>query len=162
MADAPTIIQGVSAAAQAAQAGGEIYRATRDAQQGPVDVSLPEPEAPARVPGPEPDRTNFSDNRPMQLEGAPNFLQLGSGLSPQQQRSRIATMGVAGEDARFRDDAARDYYRNLSLYTLTDPSGNVASGARVLPIERQYLKQVYGQEPRTDSIESYLSALLRG
>ena len=108
-----------------------------------------------------PDRMAFGDVRPGELMDAPSFLRLGTDMTDVQKRANIATRAVAGDDASFRDPAAQDYYRNLALYGLTDPSGSVIPGAEPLPIERQYLEQVVGVQPNTGTTESFLSALLR-
>lgn len=133
--------------------------------KGPKAPPSPEPTAPPVPAGPAPDLMQFG-MRPGALPEAPNFLKQGSGgissqMTPQQQRSSIATRGVSGESSAYRDPATLDYYKNLALYTLTDPTGS-AAGFEPLPIERQFVSQVLGEPPRTGSTESFLSALLRG
>lgn len=81
-------------------------------------------------------------------------------MTPLQQRSYLATQGVAGEGGQFGDPEVRDFYLDTLLYNLTDRSGNLAQDAALLPIENQYLGQTFGV--RTDqSLSGILKDLLR-
>ena len=120
---------------------------------------MPAGQAPPVPAGPPADLTTFQ--RPSSLEPAPNFLQLVAGMSPLQQRSKIATYGTSGENSAFRDPATVSYYRNLVLTDLVGPEGTVKPGASYLPVEKQYLTEALGQPPRNESTESFLSALMR-
>lgn len=136
-------------------------------QKDPKAPKLPEAAAPPVPAGPPPDMMSFGGVRPGELMDAPNFLMQGSGglnpqMTPQQQRAAIATRGVAGESSAYRDPATLDYYKNLALHSLTDPSGSVPEGIKPLPIEEQFVSQVLGEPPRAGSTESFLSALIRG
>lgn len=125
------------------------------------------PKKPKIPSGPEPipDRSSFSDVRPGAVPTGPQFLQgsgnLVEGMTDLQRRSSIATRATSGEASAYRDPKTQEYYRNLALYSLTGPDGKPVQNAQVLPIERQYVTQVLGMEPRNESVESFLSALLR-
>lgn len=124
-------------------------------KQNTVDV------APAPVPaGPPADLTaDQIAARKGGLPTAPNFLQFGTGMTNQQKRAQIATLGTQGNDSRWTDPAAKDLYKNLVLADY-DPTKGLAGG--VLPVERQYIEQKIGAKPRADTTESIISALLRG
>lgn len=62
------------------------------------------------------------------------------GLDPLQQRSRIATLGTGGDDSRFRDDPAQNFYRNLIQRQFT----GAMNLDGLLPVERAYMSQVMG------------------
>ena len=122
----------------------------------------------SRVPGPAPlapDLTNFGEVRPSAPPTSPAFIQGSGGLNPGmtdiQRRSSVASQATQGESSAYRDPATLDYYRNLALHSLTDPSGAVRADSTVLPIERQYLTDILGQQPRDESVAAFLSALLR-
>lgn len=91
---------------------------------------------------------------------APGFIGPGlQGLTALQQRTKIATFGVSGEDPRYRDQGARDFYTNLALRDLLAEDSSITPGGAVTPIERQYLTQVFGTTPADDSVEAFLRAL---
>lgn len=117
--------------------------------------------APAPVPaGPPADLT--ADQIAAQRGGvptAPNFLRFGTGMTNQQKRAQIATLGTQGNDSRWADPATKDYYKKL-LVSDYDPAKGLAGG--ILPVERQYAENVLGAKPRADTTESILSAILRG
>lgn len=123
----------------------------------------PSPEA-APVQGPPatgaaaPDQTSFV--RPAGA-AAPTFLGLSSQMTPIQQRAAIATGAVGGQQSSFRDPAAAAYYKNLVLNDLVGQGGAVKPGAQILPVERQYVSQVLNQQPRAETPESFLSAVMR-
>lgn len=125
------------------------------------------PKKPKLPSGPEiaPDRGSFGDVRPQEVPTGPQFLQgsgnLVEGMTDLQRRTAIATRATSGESSAYRDPKTEEYYRNLALYSLTGPDGKPVQNAQVLPVERQYLTQVLGLEPRNQSIGSFLSALLR-
>lgn len=137
----------VASAAQSAFGGG------KESPKAPAD-----PKPPAGV-GAEPDLSKF------EVPGetnAPGFMGLSSQMTPLQQRSAITTGGVSGDASQFRDPAALDYYKNIIMRDVLSPEGTVKEGASVLPIERQYLQQVMGKTPQSDSVESFLTQLVRG
>lgn len=88
----------------------------------------------------------------------PGFV--GQGLTPIQQRSQIATLGAKG-DQRFASPEAQAYYRQVLFNDLVGPEGTVKPGSQILPIEREYAVNVLGQQPRTDTPESFLSIFQR-
>lgn len=118
-----------------------------------------------QIAAPPADRTSFGDVRPSQVPSGPGFIMGSGGLNPGmtdiQRRSSVASQATQGESSAYRDPATMDYYRNLALHSMTDPSGAVRADASVLPIERQYLTDILGQQPRDESVASFLSALLR-
>ena len=124
-------------------------------KQNTVDV------APAPVPaGPPADLT--ADQIAAQkgaLPTAPNFLQFGTGMTNQQKRAQIATLGTQGNDSRWADPATKEFYKKL-LVADYDPTKGLSGG--VLPVEKQYAENVLGVKPRADTTESLLSAILRG
>lgn len=157
----------ITAISGIASAFSQVAGAFGGGPKQPKAPRTPEPQAPPVPPGPPEDMMSFGDVRPGALPDAPNFLRQGSGglspeMNPQQQRATIATRGVGGESSAYRDPATLDYYKNLALYTLTEPGGGVPEGLSPLPIERQFVNQVIGEPARTDTTESFLSALLRG
>ena len=119
---------------------------------------------PAPVQGPPatgaaaPDQTSFV--RPAGA-AAPSFLGLSSQMTPVQQRAAIATGAVGGQQSSFRDPATAAYYKNLVLNDLVGEGGGVKPGAQILPVEQQYVSQVLNQQPRADTPESFLSAVMR-
>lgn len=80
-------------------------------------------------------------------------------MTPLQQRAHIATMATQGADSSFRDPAALDYYKNVAFSDLVNDGGEAFGD--VLPVEQQFLQQVFGVSPRTDTTASFLSALER-
>lgn len=127
--------------------------------KSPDGGSLPKIEAPPS------DRSNFGNVRPSAVPSGPGFIQGTGGLTPGmtdiQRRSSVASQATQGESGAYRDPAVLDYYRNLAIHSMTDPSGAVRADSTVLPIERQYLTDILGQQPRDESVASFLSALLR-
>ena len=131
-------------------------------QQGPAL----RPQAPRVPTGPATQADVSQFDRPLPTD-APAFLQLGGSgitadqqsLSNLQQRSAIATGGVSSEDPRFRDPATKEFYQNLVFNSLVG-EGGAATGAP-LPIETQYLRDVFGVTPLTSTTESFLSAFAR-
>ncbi len=121
----------------------------------------PAPQTPAAPTGPatQPDVTSFT--RPA-AGSPPGFLGPGlAGLTPIQQRTKSATLGTSGSDSRFRDPEALSFYKNLLFRDVVGDDGAVIPGASITPIEKQFLKQGFGQTPQADTPESFLSALLR-
>lgn len=88
------------------------------------------------------------------LGPAPSRLGFGSGLTEQQQRAQIATMGTQGSDSAYRDTEATDFYKELLKRALIKPSGDFESLDNLLPVEDQYLKQTlgYSYDPRTSAL----------
>ncbi len=91
---------------------------------------------------------------------APSFLDLSSQQTPLQQRSQIATFGVAGGDPRYRVPAAIDYYKNIALRSLIGEKGEIVSNANILPIERQYLGRIMPSFGGGGFAPDFLAALL--
>ena len=127
---------------------------------GQEQRAAPQPQAPRVPTGPATLADVSQFDRPLPTD-APAFLQLGGGegLSNLQQRSAIATGGVSSEDPRFRDPATKEFYQNLVFRSLVGESG-AATGAP-LPIEKQYLRDVFGVTPLASTTESFLSAFAR-
>lgn len=111
--------------------------------------------APTPVPkGPAPDLATFE--RPEAMMASPT-LGMSSSMTPLQQRTAIATQGVAGTGGA----SAQEYYKNLAMRSMVGEGGE-ATG-EFLPIEQQYVEQVLGQNiNKPDSTASFLSALMRG
>lgn len=146
-----------SAGRLAAGIGGGIDLLTQKKPKSPSGDSLP------KIAAPPADRSNFANVRPSAPPSGPGFIQggLSSGMTDIQRRSSIASQATQGESGAYRDPAVLDYYRNLAMHSMTDPSGAVRSDSIVLPIERQYITDILGQQPRDESVASFLSALLR-
>lgn len=147
----PAIITAVAGVASAAIGRG----GRRDTPQLPPPQPVPQTV--------EPDKTKdqLLGVRPENAGDSPNFLRMGAGMTPLQKRTQFATFATSGDDSRYKDPAAKEYYKKLAMTSLLDPSGNI-TGAPT-PIERQYVTNVLGQEVRDpDSTESFLSALMRG
>lgn len=131
---------------------------------GPDEPKTTTP-TPAPVPSPAPaapvDMTNFANVRPASVDTAPSFPGLSAGMTPLQQRSSLATNLLNSDLASPSDAEALKLYRDIATFDLTDPSGAVRGSAQVLPIERQLAGQGFNQEPLSNSIESFLSAIHR-
>lgn len=84
----------------------------------------------------------------------PGSLGLASAMTPLQQRTAIATRGLA-------DSAALDYYRKLVRSALVTPKGGIVPQAEVMPIEWTYLGQTLGRPTEQRTPESFLTELLR-
>jgi hypothetical protein len=101
----------------------------------------------------------------------PTFAGISSSMSPEQQRARIASIGTQGQwssVARPKSgpyaqmgvgDALQNYYRQIVMSSLTDPQGSPVQGGNILPVERQYIEQLTGNQLRDDSIGHFLSQL---
>jgi hypothetical protein len=83
---------------------------------------------------------------------APSYLGLASGMSPLQQRTRIASQGVGGDIGT--DPGAFKAYRNLAFQTLSQPGGAPTD------VEKQYVG-MFGEPMRTADTGGYLSAVER-
>lgn len=150
MAAISTIISAVAALGSLAAGASQVFGGKGD--------SSPQI-APAPVPAGPPADLTEGDIRSRAAGGppvAPNFLQFGSGMTNQQKRSQIATFGTQGGDSRYSDPATRDYWKKLVTQDYGQP------GFNILPTERMYAENVLGAKPRSDSTESFLSAILRG
>lgn len=88
---------------------------------------------------------------------APVFLGLSSQMTPQQQRTAIATNAVSGSGSGT-DPEALSFYRQLALQSLVDDKGQFADYSQITPIELEYMSRL-GKTPRKPTTESYLSAL---
>lgn len=154
----PQIAQVVQIISGLAGTFGAIKGMSGGGSKGGGEIQMPAAPSPPAAKSEQPDKTNFGA-QPGALS-PPTFLGINSSLSPEQQRSRIATMALSGDDAGFRGQEAQDYYRNVAQRSLTDPTGAVLPGASPLPIERQYATQVLGRSFRGDSTENFLTQLL--
>lgn len=126
---------------------------------GNKSSSAPAP-APAPVPaGPPADLTAdaLAGQKPSSIN-EPGFLRFSPGMTSLQKRANFATMATQGSGPG-RDPDAMKWYKDAVLSDY-DPAKGVAGG--ILPIERQLATNVFGVQPRNDSAESFLSALLRG
>lgn len=101
--------------------------------------------------------TQQSFMRPMEMP-TPNFLGLTSAMTPLQQRSAIASRGVAGQGGAYTSPEAQEYYSNLLQRALIGESGDLAGLDTLLPIDMQFLAQVMGIENPADT-SALLSAL---
>lgn len=90
---------------------------------------------------------------------APIFLGLNSAMTPEQQRTSIATNAVSGEGSGI-DPEALKYYRSIALGSLINDKGQFADYSSITPIEQQYLQRV-GVQPYNNTTQSFLSALDR-
>lgn len=90
---------------------------------------------------------------------APMFLGLSAGMTPEQQRTSIATNAVNGDGSGTDPEALR-YYRSLALGSLIDDKGGFADYSAITPIEHQYLQRA-GVQPYKNTTQSFLSALER-
>ena len=155
MGSIASVFSGVSTILQAANTAKQLFGG--GGQRG-FDTQPNPPPVPSGK-ATEPDKTEF--DVPGAID-APGFLQLGSSMTPIQQRSKIATYGVSGDAGAYRDPATIEFYKNLVTRDLVDPSTRkVRAGAQVLPVERQFVTDVLGQSPRADTADSFLSALYR-
>ena len=109
-------------------------------------------------PGP-PDFSSLFLQRPDAIP-IPAYLGLSDAMTPIQQRSRIATFGLSGDDARFRTQEAQDLFRNIFLRSILDSESQIIPSAGVLPVETQYARNVLGLDVGPDlSVENYARAL---
>lgn len=153
MAAISTIAGVVAALAAAASSAYSISQSGKSSKAPDI--------APAPVPaGPAADLTaeGLAGKKPSSIN-EPGFLRFSPGMTSLQKRAQIATYGTQSGDSRFSDPATKDYYKNL-LLSEYDPAKGLPGG--VLPIEKQFASNVFGVQPRADSTESFLSALLRG
>jgi|CXWL01.1.fsa_nt_gi hypothetical protein len=146
----------MGALAAVASAGKGIYDSTKK----PNTIDTPGAAAAPVPAGPAADLTasGIAGQKPSSLN-EPGFLRFSPGMTSLQKRAQIATYGTQSGDSRFSDPATKDYYKNL-LLSEYDPAKGLPGG--VLPIEKQFASNVFGVQPRADSTESFLSALLRG
>lgn len=126
-----------------------------DQVQLPAPTPVPQAASLKAPPGtfPGPDRSGATT----QLPGL-------QGMTPQQQRARIATFGVQGGQtgSTYSSDQAQQYYKNLVLQDLVGEGGGaIKPDQSFLPIEKQYISQTLGKQTYDDSTGSFLDALLR-
>ena len=105
-----------------------------------------------------PDKTNFGAQP--EMISPPTWMGLNSSMTPEQQRSRVATMALAGDNSAYRSDEASNYYKNVAQRSFTDPEGNIVEGAAPLPIESQYVQNVLGRQLSNDTTANFLTQLL--
>ena len=128
-----------------------------NADTGGGGGSKPKPTPVPSGPATKPDIKNFSSYLGTGSSQAPQGINFGG--TSTQQRSQIATGGTAGNAGVYNTPEVQRFYRDLAIRTMTDEGGNPTGSP--LPVERQYLQQVFGQTPRNESTASFLSALLR-
>lgn len=134
---------GLSLANQAGAFGGQ--------DQGP---KLPKPAKPVQ------DLTDFGKYAGTKLGKSP--FQFGSGITPLQESTQIATFGTQGNDSIYRDPSAQKYFRDLLLSRTLDNKGRLRQDARILPVEQQYIQSVLGENIlNPDDPASSLSAVIR-
>jgi len=81
-------------------------------------------------------------------------------MTPLQSRTKIASGALQGQGEYLAPDM-QDYYRDVAFYSLLDPQGSPAANDAIVPIERQYVKNVLGRGTG-DTVETFLQALMRG
>ena len=144
-----------------AVASGVINNLLAPKPKGPSATGPSRP-APSLAPGPAPAQTSFqrpgaAGEVPLSLRGAG----ISPTMSPLQQRTAIAT-GVTQGQGVPRDPSTIDYYRNVALQSLLDPTGNPIPGQNFTPVERQMFGQVEGLNPDQytgEDMNRYLTAL---
>jgi hypothetical protein len=94
--------------------------------------------------------------RPQERPG-PTFLNFHPAMSNLQRRAQIATFATQGMDNRYRDNDTKDYWRNLIERALITDTGDLAEFGNVLPIELNYLNQIWGKTP--SNTQSLLEAI---
>lgn len=154
MAAVSTIIAAIAAAATI---GSSAYGLS---QSGKSNSAAPQI-APAPVPAGPPadlDAAGLAGRKPSSLN-EPGFLRFSPGMTSLQKRAQIATFGTQSGDSKYSDPATKDYYKNQLLMDY-DPVKGLPGG--ILPVERQYVENVFGVKPRNDSLESLISAMMRG
>lgn len=92
------------------------------------------------------------------LLNQPGGLNLSENMTPEQMRAAIATRGVEGNDARFRSQEAIKFFLNSIRRRAIDAQGNVQE-IQLLPIERQYLRQVVGLKGDYPNTQGLLEAI---
>ncbi len=89
---------------------------------------------------------------------APSFLNLPSMMTPFQQRTRIAS-GALESGGSWSSPEAIDYYSNLFQRGFLSPQGSVIQG-EIMPVEWRFLREIVGQEPKRETPQGFLDALL--
>lgn len=107
--------------------------------------------------GPAPDPTSFTKPG---AQARPPLLSYGMGLTPIQERAAITTGALQGQ-SMYRDPQAIDYYKNLAQRSFIKDDSTYADYGDVLPIEKQFIEQILGQQIRTPSTQGFLAALMR-
>lgn len=74
------------------------------------------------------------------LAPQPLYLEFAPGMTPLQQRTNIATMGLNSDDSRYQTPETQEYYKSL----VKDELSQAGTMDALMPIERQYLEQVLG------------------
>ena len=120
--------------------------------EGPPDIPVTG-QAPYVPPPATPDVASFTQPVAIDMPGVLASAGL-AGLSPLQQRTAIATGGVASDNSIYRDKATRDYYINLLMRDLIGQGGALGDYGMITPVEHQYLAQVLGEyyNPTTESL----------
>jgi len=154
---------GIETIIAAVAAAGSLFGGLRGAGVfgGNNSPAAPTITPPAAPPGPAADLSPdaIAAKRPAAAPAPPSWLGIDPNMTPLQQRAKIATLGTNSNDSRYTDSATRDYYKNL-LLTSYNPQSGLPGG--VLPQESQYASNVLGAQPRQQTAESLISAILRG
>lgn len=135
---------------------------------GAAPALAPAPKAP-QAKSEQPDKTNFGAQPG--AAAIPTFLGVNSSMTPLQQRTRLATLGTQGNYGGISrptqgdyagqgvGDVAQQFYKNVALRSLTDPTGNPIAGAEISPVEWRYVTEVLGKSKQRDSLEHFLTLL---
>ena len=148
-----TAIAAITALGSLAAAGNQIFGGSRGSSPAPQIAPAPVPK------GPPADLTGagLAGMKPGSVN-EPGFLRFSPSMTNLQKRAAFATMATQGTGPG-RDPDALGWYKNLALSDY-DPVKGLPGG--VLPIERQLAENVFGVKPKNDSVESFLSAIVRG
>jgi hypothetical protein len=85
----------------------------------------------------------------------PEMLGLPYGMTPEQERTYIATRATSGQEGIYRSPEALEYMKSLGLRGVLDEQGSTVG--EVFPVERQMLHRLTGKYP-TDALD-YLFSL---
>ena len=153
MAAVTSIIGAIAALGSLAAAGNQIFGGSSKGQSAPQIAPAPVPK------GPPADLTGagLAGMKPGSVN-EPGFLRFSPSMTNLQKRAAFATMATQGSGPG-RDPDALGWYKN-SVLSDYDPVKGLPGG--VLPVERQLAENVFGVKPRNDSVESFLSAIVRG
>jgi hypothetical protein len=74
----------------------------------------------------------------------PAGLEMPMGMTPEQERTYIASQGTYGQNPTFKSNDTVDYLRRLGLMGMMNDQGE-ASG--LTPVEGQYFNKITGKYP---------------
>ena len=150
---------------------GSLFGGGAQGGGGGGNVAIPPPPSPPKAQSEQPDATNFGAQPG--AAAVPTFLGVNSSMSPLQQRTRVASLATQGNYGGISrptqgdyagqgvGDVAQQFYKNVALRSLTDPSGNPLAGAEISPVEWRYVTEVLGQSKQRDTLEHFLTLLTR-